>query len=137
MYHVFEFIDGQFKRPLEMFISDGTSNIAEWLSGPLTVAVTLYVILFGYLILRGSVHEPILDFAFRAIKLAIIVTLVKNASEYQTYVTNIFSNSCRARFRKRLIPAPRRAHRLSIVCWIKDRTQRPTSGHDPPGPSIL
>jgi len=90
VYHVFEFIDGQFKRPLEMFISDGTSNIAEWLSGPLTVAVTLYVILFGYLILRGSVHEPILDFAFRAIKLAIIVTLVKNASEYQTYVTNIF-----------------------------------------------
>ncbi len=50
--------------------------------------------------LAGSVHEPILDFAFRAIKLAIIMTLVKNASEYQTYVTNIFSNSCRARFRK-------------------------------------
>ena len=90
MYHVFEFIDGQFKRPLEMFVSEGTSNIAEWVAGPLTAAVTLYVVLFGYLILRGSVQEPILEFAFRAIKLAIIVMLVKNAGEYQTYVTNIF-----------------------------------------------
>lgn len=90
MYNVFEFIDGQFKRPLEMFVSDGTSNIAEWVTGPLTAAVTLYVVLYGYLVLRGSVQDPILEFAFRAIKLAIIVMLVKNAGEYQTYVTNIF-----------------------------------------------
>ena len=90
MYNVFEFIDGQFKRPLEMFVSDGTSNIAEWVAGPLTAAVTLYVVLYGYLVLRGSVQDPILEFAFRAIKLAIIVMLVKNASEYQTYVTNVF-----------------------------------------------
>lgn len=90
MYEVFSFVDEQFKTPLETFISTGTSNIADWVSGPLTAAVTLYVVLYGYLVLRGSVQEPILDFAFRAIKLAIIVMLVKNASEYQTYITNIF-----------------------------------------------
>lgn len=90
MYQVFEFIDGQFKTPLETFVSEGTSNIAEWVTGPLTAAVTLYVVLYGYLVLRGSVQDPILEFAFRAIKLAIIVMLVKNAGEYQTYVTNVF-----------------------------------------------
>jgi type IV secretion system protein VirB6 len=90
MYQVFAFVDEQFKTPLETFISSGTSNIAGWVTGPLTAAVTLYVVLYGYLVLRGSVQEPILDFAFRAIKLAIIVMLVKNTSEYQTYVTNIF-----------------------------------------------
>jgi type IV secretion system protein VirB6 len=90
VYEVFSFVDEQFKTPLETFISDGTSNISEWVSGPLTAAVTLYVVLYGYLVLRGSIQEPILDFAYRAIKLAIIVMLVKNASEYQTYVTNIF-----------------------------------------------
>ena len=93
MYQVFSFVDGQFKTPLETFISTGTSNIAGWVTGPLTAAVTLYVVLYGYLVLRGSVQEPIFDFAFRAIKLAIIVMLVKNASEYQTYVTNIFFNT--------------------------------------------
>jgi type IV secretion system protein VirB6 len=90
MYQVFEFIDGQFKQPLERFVSDGTSNIAEWVTGPLTAAVTLYIVLYGYLVLRGSVSEPVLEFVFRAIKLAIIVMLVKNAGEYQTYVTNAF-----------------------------------------------
>ncbi|MBY3536016.1 conjugal transfer protein TrbL [Rhizobium laguerreae] len=90
MYQVFSFVDGQFKAPLENFISSGTSNIASWIGGPLTAALTLYVVLYGYLVLRGSVPEPILEFAFRAMKLAIIVMLVRNASEYQTYVTNIF-----------------------------------------------
>lgn len=90
MYEVFSLVDEQFKSPLETFISSGTSNIAEWVSGPLTTAVTLYVVLYGYLVLRGSVQEPILDFAFRAIKLAIIVTLVRNAGDYQTYITSIF-----------------------------------------------
>lgn len=90
MYHVFSFVDGQFQDPLENFISSGTANIANWISGPLTAALTLYIVLYGYLVLRGSVQEPILEFAFRAIKLAIIITLVRNASDYQTYVTNIF-----------------------------------------------
>ncbi|MGO7116702.1 type IV secretion system protein [Rhizobium johnstonii] len=90
MYQVFSFVDGQFKAPLENFISSGTSNIASWISGPLTAALTLYVVLYGYLVLRGSVQDPILEFAFRAMKLAIIVMLVRNASEYQTYVTSIF-----------------------------------------------
>ncbi|MCJ8152030.1 MULTISPECIES: type IV secretion system protein [Shinella] len=90
MYQVFEFIDGQFKQPLETFVSDGTLNIAEWVTGPLTAAVTIYIVLYGYLVLRGSVSEPVLEFVFRAIKLAIIVLLVKNAGEYQKYVTNVF-----------------------------------------------
>ena len=90
MYQIFAFVDGQFKAPLESFISSGTSNIASWVTGPLTAALTLYVILYGFLILRGSVHEPVMDFAFRAMKLAIILMLVRNAGEYQTYVSNIF-----------------------------------------------
>ena len=90
MYQIFAFVDGQFKAPLENFISSGTSNIASWVTGPLTAALTLYVILYGFLILRGSVHEPVMDFAFRAMKLAIILMLVRNAGEYQTYVSNIF-----------------------------------------------
>ncbi|MGI0524691.1 type IV secretion system protein [Rhizobium giardinii] len=90
MYQVFSFVDGQFKTPLETFISSGTSNIANWVTGPLTAALTLYVVLYGYLVLRGSVQEPMLEFAFRAMKLAIIVMLVRNANHYQVYVADIF-----------------------------------------------
>lgn len=90
MYTVFAFLDNQFKTPLEGFISTGTSNIAAWITGPLTAALTLYVILYGFMILRGSIQEPIMDFAFRAMKLAIILLLVRNASDYQAYVSTLF-----------------------------------------------
>lgn len=90
MYQVFSFLDDQFKAPLENFISSGTSGIASWVTGPLTVALTLYVVIYGFLVLRGSIPEPIMEFAFRAIKLAIILMLVQNASNYQTYVTKVF-----------------------------------------------
>ena len=90
MYTVFDFLDRQFTTPLQNFISSGTSGISAWVTGPLTAALTLYVVLYGFLILRGSVQEPIMEFAFRAIKLAIILMLVRNAGEYQTYVTNVF-----------------------------------------------
>lgn len=90
MYQVFSFLDNQFKAPLENFISSGTSGIGSWVTGPLTVALTLYVIIYGFLVLRGSIQEPIMDFAFRAMKLAIILMLVQNASNYQTYVSKVF-----------------------------------------------
>ena len=90
MFSVFDFLDRQFTTPLQNFISSGTSGISAWVTAPLTVALTLYVILYGFLILRGSVQEPIMDFAFRAMKLAIIVMLVRNAGGYQAYVTDIF-----------------------------------------------
>lgn len=90
MYSVFEFLDDQFTAPLQTFISSGTSGISSWVTGPLTVALTLYVILFGVLVLRGAIQEPIMDFAIRAIKLAIILMLVRSAGEYQAYVTDVF-----------------------------------------------
>jgi len=90
MYQVFSFLDDQFKAPLETFISSGTSGIASWVTGPLTVALTLYVVIYGFLVLRGSIPEPIMEFAFRAMKLAIILMLVQNASNYQTYVSKVF-----------------------------------------------
>ncbi len=93
MYQVFSVLDNQFKAPLENFISNGTSNISTWVTGPLTAALMLYVVLYGFLVLRGSIQEPVMEFAFRAIKLAIILMLVRNASEYQTYVTEVFFNT--------------------------------------------
>ena len=89
-YKVFAVLDDHFEQPLENFISAGSSNLANSLTGPLSVAMTLYVVLFGMLILKGSVQEPIMDFAFRMMKLGVIMTLVRNAGDYQTYVSTLF-----------------------------------------------
>lgn len=93
MYQIFAFLDNQFKAPLENFISSGTSNISTWVAGPLTVALVLYVVLYGYLVLRGGIEAPVLEFAYRAIKLGILVMLVRNAGDYRAFVTDVFFTS--------------------------------------------
>lgn len=90
MYQVFAFLDDQFEAPLRNFITSGTSGISSWVTGPLTVALMLYVIIYGFLVVRGAIHAPIMEFAFRAMKLAIILMLVRNAAAYQTYVSALF-----------------------------------------------
>lgn len=90
MFTVFEFLDRQFTTPLQQFISSGTTGISSWITAPLTAALSLYIILYGYLVLRGHVQDPIMEFAFRGIKLVIILTLVRSSGDYQFYVSNIF-----------------------------------------------
>jgi type IV secretion system protein VirB6 len=55
-------------------------------SGPLRAALVLYVLLYGFAILRGAIAEPVMDFAVRSLKLALIVMLATTAA-YSTYVT--------------------------------------------------
>jgi hypothetical protein len=43
MYEVFSFVDEQFKAPLETFISDGTSNISEWVNKHQGELVSIFV----------------------------------------------------------------------------------------------
>ncbi|MGY9048372.1 MAG: type IV secretion system protein, partial [Rhodobacterales bacterium] len=53
---------------------------------PLTAALTIYLILYGWAILRGSIQEPLMDFTMRGLKLAIIWTLVSSAGDYASWV---------------------------------------------------
>ena len=92
-YTVFQTLDQQLTEPLNQFISSGAEGVASYLSTPLTAALTLYVIIYGFLIIRGTVSDPLMDFAFRVIKLGIIVTLVRTSSDYQTYVSDLFFHS--------------------------------------------
>ena len=62
-------------------------------TGPLTAAVTLYVMIYGYAILVGRVSDPLNEFIWRCLKLGVILMLVKNAGDYNTYVADVFFNT--------------------------------------------
>lgn len=67
-------------------------NMSSALTAPLTAAMLLYIILYGIAIMRGAIQEPILDFAVRGIKLAIIWTLVSSAGDYTSWVSSTINN---------------------------------------------
>jgi len=72
---------------LNVFLGERASSVLSEVSGPMRLALVLYVLLYGFSILRGSISEPVMDFAVRSIKLAFVVMLATTAA-YSTYVTD-------------------------------------------------
>jgi len=52
------------------------AGVVSWISGPLRVGVTIYIILLGIAILRGAVEYPFREFVYRGFKLAALVFAV-------------------------------------------------------------
>ncbi|CAN7621428.1 type IV secretion system protein [Phenylobacterium sp. LjRoot219] len=78
----YTFIDDR----LEVFLHDRASDILSQVEGPLRVAVVLYVVLYGIAIIRGAIAEPMIDFAIRGMKLAILFALATTVA-YSNFVT--------------------------------------------------
>ncbi len=73
-----------------------SGNMSSALTPPLTAAMLLYIILYGVAIMRGAIQEPVLDFAIRGIKLAIIWGLVSSASDYTSWVGSTINDGSAA-----------------------------------------
>ncbi len=78
----YDFIDGR----LNEFLGSRLSAVIAEVEGPLRIALVLYVVLYGFAILRGSISEPVMDFAVRSMKLALIYALA-TTSAYSSFVT--------------------------------------------------
>lgn len=79
----YQFVDAK----LDVFLNERASSVIAEVSGPLRVALVLYVLLYGFAILRGSISEPFMDFVIRGVKLAFIYMLATTVA-YSTYVTD-------------------------------------------------
>ncbi|HEY0437575.1 MAG TPA: type IV secretion system protein [Phenylobacterium sp.] len=77
-----QFMDGK----LDAFLNERTASVIAAVSGPLRAALVLYVLLYGFAILRGAIAEPVMDFAVRSLKLAFVYLLATTVA-YSTYVT--------------------------------------------------
>lgn len=71
---------------LEVFLDERLSSVIAEVGPAVRAAVALYIILYGFAILRGAVAEPLVDFAIRGTKL-VVVSLLASTVAYQDYVT--------------------------------------------------
>jgi len=85
-FQIFEpayaFINGK----LDVFLNARTSAVIAQVAGPMRAALVLYVLLYGFAILRGAIAEPIINFAVRSLKLALIYMLATTVA-YSSWVT--------------------------------------------------
>lgn len=87
---VFDDILKEFERPITEFVSSSVSNLAAYVDAPLRTALLLYVVLYGFAVMRGAIREPVMDFAWRSIRLVVIVSLATRADQYQAWVSDLF-----------------------------------------------
>lgn len=71
-------------------VSSITSDIASSLQPAAVTFATIYVMLWGYLHLRGSIDEPIMDGAVRIIRLAAILGIALGLWEYNAVLVDFF-----------------------------------------------
>lgn len=71
-------------------ISTVSSDIAGSLQPAAVTFATMYVMLWGYLHLRGSIEEPIMDGAVRIIRLAAILGVALSLWEYNAVLVDFF-----------------------------------------------
>lgn len=76
---------------LTSVLNDGLSNVISAVDGPLRLTLALYVVLYGWAILRGSISEPVLDGVVRLVKLCFIYVVATTVA-YNSYVTDPLFN---------------------------------------------
>lgn len=71
---------------LQAVLNDRLGAVLAETAPAVRAALVLYVLLYGVAILRGAIREPVMDFAVRSIKLAIITALATTPA-YGHWVT--------------------------------------------------
>lgn len=92
-FHFFTDTINRVSSVLTTYVSDTSANIVGGFTGVATTLVTIYVMLWGWSMMRGMINEPITDGVTRIVRLAVIIGLATNVGLYSGYVSDFLWNS--------------------------------------------
>lgn len=78
---------------LETYWSDVASNVAAAISPVAITLISIYVMLWGWSMMRGVIQEPITDGVGRIVRLALITGVALNLGHYNGFLATMLWNS--------------------------------------------
>lgn len=75
---------------LDAAIASGLGGLTGFLRGPILAAVTLYILLYGFAVIRGKIRTPLMELAWRSVGLIAVTSLALNLGYYQQWVQGVF-----------------------------------------------
>lgn len=92
-FHFYEDAFATLTSALNTYIGDVASNIIGGFVGVTYTLLMIYMMFYGWSMLRGMVSEPITDFMTRMVRLSVIVAIAMSASRYSSYVSDFLWSS--------------------------------------------
>lgn len=86
-YHFYEDIFTKLNNALTTYIGDVSGDVIGAISGVGYSMLTIYIMLWGWSMLRGMISEPITDGIARIVRLALIVGIALNLGRYATFIS--------------------------------------------------
>ncbi|HKU00303.1 MAG TPA: type IV secretion system protein [Paraburkholderia sp.] len=86
MSGVFTAVGGTLENGMSTYVTSASSALSAALVPIVTTAVTLWIIGYGFAVVRGEAFESVPAFAWRGLKVAIMLALALSAGIYQSHV---------------------------------------------------
>ncbi|CAA9890769.1 Conjugal transfer protein [Candidatus Methylobacter favarea] len=92
-FHFYEDTFNTLSGSLDTYITDVATNIIDAITPVATTLVTIYIMLWGWSMMRGVISEPITDGTTRILKLATIIAIALNLGRYNGFLSDMLWNS--------------------------------------------
>jgi type IV secretion system protein VirB6 len=92
----FDFYEKMFSKlstGLSTYWQDVATNIIGAITPVTTTLLTIYVMLWGWSMMRGVISEPITDGIGRIVRLSVITGIALSVGRYNTYLADMLWNS--------------------------------------------
>lgn len=92
-FHFYSRMFTELSNALSTYVNDTATNIIGAITPVATTLVSIYVMLWGWSMLRGVISEPIMDGVGRIVRLALIVGVALQLGLYNGFIADMLWNS--------------------------------------------
>ncbi len=82
------YIEGSLTNAINQYIVGGSAALSAVLLPIVIVALTIWIIVYGYAVTRGEIQEPVNLFVWKALKITLILGLASTSGYYTSWVVN-------------------------------------------------
>lgn len=86
--NLWQFLSQSIDNATATFVTGISSTIASAIIPGVTAAVTIWIVMYGWSVVLGEVHEPLHQFTERAFKVSAILAVALGSGAYQSYVVD-------------------------------------------------
>ena len=79
---IYDNVDGK----LDLFLDERLSNVVDIIRGPLAAGLVIYIVLFGFMVMRGIISEPWGELFARMVKLCLLYMAATTVA-YSEWIT--------------------------------------------------